>query len=357
VLRGLDGLQPLSASHLAGWAPRRPGAAPDIAVEPISAGSAATSGRAFVLACPWAGDSTVTGIEAFNLHLKRRWLLGGGGGSILSRWPSWSPEATRGFSEYPQPSRAFPRPAETNPAVSRLTRGADAFRELHPGWNSPKHAVGLLYAPCPPTQPRQPPAYPPRGEQQGLRVSAPVASAPRHHIWAQICSAERCFVTTSPFNSLNTSAGTLSQPTRLHGPPGTLLCPPHEQAHLHASVPLPANWAQREDGVLSQYIPGERGGERLPSASESGKSHAQAKPPLQKWARSQIFSFFCTRRWGTEALCCSATSGFGLGALKAALARRRQAVGDLISEGTHGAGVIPSGTSWNSRCSILCTQN
>lgn len=46
----------------------------------VSAGSAAANRRALA----WAGDSAVTGMEMFNLHLKQMWLPRGGGESSLS---------------------------------------------------------------------------------------------------------------------------------------------------------------------------------------------------------------------------------------------------------------------------------
>lgn len=47
----------------------------------VSAGSAALTD---VPVPAWAGDSAVTRIETFNLHLKQMWLPRGGGGSSLS---------------------------------------------------------------------------------------------------------------------------------------------------------------------------------------------------------------------------------------------------------------------------------
>lgn len=145
---------------------------------------------------------------------------------------------------------------------------------------------GYLYPlPTPP-----PLTAPPGREQQGLQVCACIPSASRCCIRAQIYSAERCLVTTSPygaFQQLKYFCRDALAARAAPWPPSTLLYPPCERG-----ISTPANWAEREDSSLSQYIPGAWGGGGLLSVSESGKSHAQAKSLLQMRTRSQIFSFF-----------------------------------------------------------------
>lgn len=86
---------------------------------------------------------------------------------------------TRGFLEFPQPSHAFPSPAETNLTVSKLTQVlllSGSFSQAEPLQNMPQgHLYPLL------THLQQLFIYSPSGEQQELHICALIPPASHHH--------------------------------------------------------------------------------------------------------------------------------------------------------------------------------